>query len=144
MISAKLRKSIELERTDEARRAIEILGIASPYIQYLNPEKFFPEMLTRAMNYAISKDEAEAMLINGGVTLPKQETPTDPFAIDFNSDSGNVDPALAAQYQQLLAQSQYAQDPNAQDPLTQDPNAPQGYTGFTPESGGLVNNDTGL
>lgn len=151
VISAKLRKSIELERTDEARRAIEILGIASPYIQYLNPEKFFPEMLTRAMNYAISKDEAEAMLINGGVTLPKQETPTDPFAIDFNSDSGNVDPALAAQYQQLLAQSQYAQDPNAQDPLTQDPNAPQvdpntpqGYTGFTPESGGLVNNDTGL
>ena len=151
VISAKLRKSIELERTDEARRAIELLGIASPYIQYLNPEKFFPEMLVRAMNYAISKDQAEGMLANAGVTAPKQQAPTDPFAIDFNSDSSEVDPALVAQYQQLLAQSQYAQDPNAQDPLAQDPNAQQvnpnqqqSYTGYTPEAGGLVNNDTGL
>ncbi len=139
-INAKLQKSIDMETADKARHSMELMNLLFGH-PLVNSKKLGAELIPNILSGAMSRSDAESMLSDDVKLIPITQNEPAFGEIDFNAPPVTMDPALAEQFPELIAQAQQAGLAQGGQPQQAQPTQP--FTGTTPESGGLVANNAG-
>jgi hypothetical protein len=139
-INAKLQRSIDMETADKARHSMELMNLLFGH-PLVNSKKLGAELIPNVLSGAMSRSDAESMLSDDVKIIPITQNEPAFGEIDFNAPPVTMDPALAEQFPELIAQAQQAGLAQGGQPQQAQPTQP--FTGTTPESGGLVANNAG-
>jgi len=125
-VRAKLQSSVQMEQDTQARRAIELVGIAQN-IPQVNLEEFLPDMFRIALQRTVSRQRAEAYVTPAEAPAPVNQLE----GVDLDAAAAQLNLASQSLPPQQLAQA----GPN---PLAGLP------TGQTPDFAGELANENAL